>query len=192
VTDENQLQQEVEAWRDALVAGHDIHIHIYGTQQDSRHLKVPGGVAAGQHKPSPGDGKEPHGETGCLIIQRLHAESLQSSPFTVLIDGIKEGKVADGETAELNVSQGRHAVQVKSGGFESAEHTVDVGTSYTLTTKPDGGRGQAVTGLELHPASSARESKEPGFHFGCVLLILIVLGFIGLGLIDAGLSGLSH
>jgi hypothetical protein len=71
-----------------------------------------------------------------LIIRRLHAESHQLVPFTVLIDDVEEQeKVADGGTASFDVTPGKHTVRVKSGECESVKRTVYVRTSYTLTTK---------------------------------------------------------
>jgi hypothetical protein len=187
-----QLQQEAEARRDAIVAGRDVNIiHVYAKQENGPHLKASEGVPVGQHVPPLGVREELQGsKAGCLIIHRLHAKSIQSSLFTVFIDGTQEGKVADDTTVEFNVTPGVHTVQVRSGGFESVERTVVVETSCTLTTEPDDARGQAVTELILHPMRSGPEGSGPGsFGYGC---LLVGFGLLGLGLVVIGIIGFLH
>jgi hypothetical protein len=120
----------------------------------------------------------PARETGHLIITRASAEPLSARAFIVLIDGDKAGVVADGATARFTVDRGEHTVQVRSGEFESAQRTVVVAESSTLKTKPTGGLGQPITGLELSPAASSSGSSSGSSGVGFLVVAAAILALL--------------
>jgi hypothetical protein len=111
---------------------------------------------------TPPDDEQHPAKTARLIIQRLPAEPLRASPFTVFIDGVKEGEIADGTTTEFKVTPGKHTVQLTSGDYKTVKWAAFVKTSYALETRPNDGRGEQITRLRLRrrqpPSSPAARS----------------------------------
>lgn len=89
-------------------------------------------------------------EAGVVRVRRESAVRNRLGRFSVEIDGVKAGRLADGEVREFPVAPGQRRIRVTVDRFwRSPELQVDVqsGAVTALTCRPGGGAWQSVMDL---------------------------------------------